>query len=240
MSAKIPHHHYTTISSPAAGGCFCTFPYPGAGGSVNYALQAFASFNDDDDVNSPVSVTSFPEQLLVSECGGLQAVPQMSSEIEIGSCDYQPPPLAGDDCSRLVPNLWPPAKYPTPAAADQNWPKETAAAEVTKVGRYSVEERKDRILRYLKKRNQRNFNKTIKYACRKTLADKRVRIRGRFAKNVSEEEEDEEMQQMMVGTKHVAEAFHYHQQSSSFMTTYDDEDEWLQAAMDNLVQLPYL
>ena len=31
-----------------------------------------------------------------------------------------------------------------------------------KVGRYSVEERKDRILRYLKKRNQRNFNKTIK------------------------------------------------------------------------------
>lgn len=30
------------------------------------------------------------------------------------------------------------------------------------VGRYTVEERKDRILRYLKKRNQRNFNKTIK------------------------------------------------------------------------------
>lgn len=84
----------------------------------------------------------------------------------------------------------------------------------TKVGRYSVEERKDRILRYLKKRNQRNFNKTIKvslplplslcfpnessspllhlfltdwlvtqYACRKTLADRRVRVRGRFARN---------------------------------------------------------
>lgn len=32
----------------------------------------------------------------------------------------------------------------------------------TKVGRYSVEERKDRIMRYLKKKNQRNFNKTIK------------------------------------------------------------------------------
>lgn len=31
-----------------------------------------------------------------------------------------------------------------------------------KIGRYSVEERKDRILRYLKKKNQRNFNKTIK------------------------------------------------------------------------------
>lgn len=35
-------------------------------------------------------------------------------------------------------------------------------ANVIKVGRYSVEERKDRILRYLKKKNQRNFNKTIK------------------------------------------------------------------------------
>lgn len=31
-----------------------------------------------------------------------------------------------------------------------------------KVGRYSEEERKERIGRYLKKRNQRNFNKTIK------------------------------------------------------------------------------
>ncbi|XP_031503021.1 uncharacterized protein LOC116266078 [Nymphaea colorata] len=52
-----------------------------------------------------------------------------------------------------------------------------------KIGRYSVEERKQRIHRYMKKRNQRNFNKKIKYACRKTLADSRPRVRGRFAKN---------------------------------------------------------
>ncbi|XP_027080805.1 zinc finger protein CONSTANS-LIKE 1 [Coffea eugenioides] len=52
-----------------------------------------------------------------------------------------------------------------------------------KVGRYSAEERKERIHRYRAKRNQRNFNKTIKYACRKTLADNRPRIRGRFARN---------------------------------------------------------
>ncbi|KAG9439472.1 hypothetical protein H6P81_019637 [Aristolochia fimbriata] len=56
----------------------------------------------------------------------------------------------------------------------------------TKVARYSVEERKGRILRYLQKRNQRNFNKTIKYACRKTLADRRRRVRGRFASNNNE------------------------------------------------------
>ncbi|KAM7491425.1 hypothetical protein LguiA_034346 [Lonicera macranthoides] len=53
----------------------------------------------------------------------------------------------------------------------------------SKVGRYSAEERKERIHRYRAKRNHRNFNKTIKYACRKTLADNRPRIRGRFARN---------------------------------------------------------
>ncbi|KAK7399186.1 hypothetical protein VNO78_10364 [Psophocarpus tetragonolobus] len=52
-----------------------------------------------------------------------------------------------------------------------------------KVGRYSAEERKERISKYRAKRTQRNFNKTIKYACRKTLADNRPRIRGRFVRN---------------------------------------------------------
>ncbi|XP_039007902.1 zinc finger protein CONSTANS-LIKE 2-like [Hibiscus syriacus] len=52
-----------------------------------------------------------------------------------------------------------------------------------KVGRYSPEERQERISKYRAKRNRRNFNKTIKYACRKTLADNRPRIRGRFARN---------------------------------------------------------
>ncbi|KAF5460642.1 hypothetical protein F2P56_020498 [Juglans regia] len=53
----------------------------------------------------------------------------------------------------------------------------------SKVGRYSAEERKERISKYKAKRTQRNFSKTIKYACRKTLADNRPRIRGRFARN---------------------------------------------------------
>ncbi|XWS53197.1 hypothetical protein CRYUN_Cryun11dG0137300 [Craigia yunnanensis] len=72
---------------------------------------------------------------------------------------------------------------------------------------YSPEEKKERIERYRSKRNLRNFNKKIKYACRKTLADSRPRIRGRFARNEEieknpqvewshiggeEEEEDEE------------------------------------------------
>ncbi|KAL5679168.1 hypothetical protein ACJX0J_005553, partial [Zea mays] len=52
-----------------------------------------------------------------------------------------------------------------------------------KVVRLSPEEKKEKIHRYRKKRNERNFNKKIKYACRKTLADSRPRVRGRFAKN---------------------------------------------------------
>ncbi|XP_019429518.1 PREDICTED: uncharacterized protein LOC109337094 isoform X2 [Lupinus angustifolius] len=71
-----------------------------------------------------------------------------------------------------------------------------------KVGKLSVEQRKEKIHRYMKKRNERNFSKKIKYACRKTLADSRPRVRGRFAKNddfgethrqaSSNHEEDEE------------------------------------------------
>ncbi|XP_023639758.1 two-component response regulator-like PRR1 [Capsella rubella] len=54
---------------------------------------------------------------------------------------------------------------------------------LSKVGKLSPEQRKEKIRRYMKKRNERNFNKKIKYACRKTLADSRPRVRGRFAKN---------------------------------------------------------
>ncbi|CAL5187519.1 unnamed protein product [Lathyrus oleraceus] len=59
----------------------------------------------------------------------------------------------------------------------------TEEANLLKVGRYSVEERKQKISKYRAKRKQRKFNKIIKYECRKTLADNRTRIRGRFARN---------------------------------------------------------
>ncbi|XP_074560558.1 uncharacterized protein LOC141816708 [Curcuma longa] len=76
-----------------------------------------------------------------------------------------------------------------------------------KVGRLSIKERKEKIHRYQKKRNQRNFSKKIKYACRKTLADSRPRVRGRFAKNdefgdvtkpSSNDHEFEDEEEMMV------------------------------------------
>lgn len=49
--------------------------------------------------------------------------------------------------------------------------------------RYSAEERRERIDKYRSKRNQRNFQKKITYTCRKTLADSRPRVKGRFARN---------------------------------------------------------
>ncbi|GFR44104.1 hypothetical protein Agub_g5266, partial [Astrephomene gubernaculifera] len=60
----------------------------------------------------------------------------------------------------------------------------TAAATGQKlIGRLTPEERLQRILRYRTKRNQRNYNREIKYQCRKTLADSRPRVGGRFARN---------------------------------------------------------
>uniref|UniRef100_A0A1J3JWX3 Zinc finger protein CONSTANS-LIKE 5 n=1 Tax=Noccaea caerulescens TaxID=107243 RepID=A0A1J3JWX3_NOCCA len=67
--------------------------------------------------------------------------------------------------------------------SSENWSAPFSDEHNFKVGRYNAEERKEKISKYRAKRNQRNFSKTIKYACRKTLADSRPRIRGRFARN---------------------------------------------------------
>ncbi|XP_006346234.1 zinc finger protein CONSTANS-LIKE 2 [Solanum tuberosum] len=131
-----------------------------------------------------------------------------------------------------------------PLATSNNWGaqretspkiKETPAM---KIGRYSEEERKDRILRYLKKRNQRNFNKTIKYACRKTLADKRVRVRGRFAKN-NEACDDHEL--LIKGN------VNYHQDKDvcydhnpQIQMKHGDQENWLEEAITNFMYIPYI
>ena len=59
----------------------------------------------------------------------------------------------------------------------------TPEGHVYRVGRLSAIERAQKILKYRQKRHERNFTKRIKYQCRKTLADSRPRVRGRFARN---------------------------------------------------------
>ncbi|KAJ6740535.1 ACTIVATOR OF SPOMIN::LUC2 [Salix purpurea] len=135
--------------------------------------------------------------------GGIARIESFSGGFQISDvCEY------GEDCYGFLPNFTP-AICP---AAEENWARTFFRLEcnpltakestnMVKVGRYTVEEREDIISRYLKKRNQRNFNKTIKmiaatilqYACRKTLADRRVRVRGRFARNNEIVEEENEV-----------------------------------------------
>nr|XP_027126250.1 uncharacterized protein LOC113742579 [Coffea arabica] len=63
--------------------------------------------------------------------------------------------------------------------ADSSLANEYSIIEsMSKACRYSPEEKKERIERYRSKRNLRNFNKKIKYECRKTLADSRPASEG--------------------------------------------------------------
>lgn len=58
----------------------------------------------------------------------------------------------------------------------------------------TFEERKQKLNRYRNKKAKRNFDRKIKYACRKALADSQPRIRGRFAK--TDESETSKKQEM--------------------------------------------
>ena len=51
-----------------------------------------------------------------------------------------------------------------------------------RVGIYTQRERAAIISRFQGKRQRRNWNKKIRYNCRKSLADSRVRVKGRFVK----------------------------------------------------------
>lgn len=48
------------------------------------------------------------------------------------------------------------------------------------IGTLTVEQRKEKIAKYLEKRKKRTWRKRIYYDCRKKVADKRLRVKGRF------------------------------------------------------------
>ena len=51
-----------------------------------------------------------------------------------------------------------------------------------KIGALTIEERRMKIEKYKKKKIKRSFNRKINYFCRKQVADKRLRLKGRFMK----------------------------------------------------------
>ena len=57
-----------------------------------------------------------------------------------------------------------------------------------RIGIYTPQERAAIIARYHAKRAHRNWNKKIRYNCRKNLADRRLRVKGRFVKRSTEED----------------------------------------------------
>jgi hypothetical protein len=54
----------------------------------------------------------------------------------------------------------------------------------------TAESREARLMRYREKRKNRRFEKTIRYASRKAYAEKRPRVKGRFAKRADDNEPD--------------------------------------------------
>ena len=57
-----------------------------------------------------------------------------------------------------------------------------------RIGIYTPEERAAVIERFKSKRGRRVWNKKIRYGCRKNLADRRLRVKGRFVKRSEQEE----------------------------------------------------
>jgi hypothetical protein len=55
-----------------------------------------------------------------------------------------------------------------------------------RIGIYTPAERAAIIARFHRKRSRRVWNKKIRYGCRKNLADRRMRVKGRFVKRSTE------------------------------------------------------
>ncbi|PWA47097.1 activator of spomin::LUC2 [Artemisia annua] len=204
-------------------------------------------------------ITSWKSSLIPERFGVSEMVvptsPAGFSSIPVGN-DYQK--VENDEyfCSKggYGANSW--SSYQT---TTNNWETENQKTSkeieepTLKIGRYSVEERKDKIMRYLKKRNQRNFNKTIKYECRKTLADKRIRVRGRFAKNNNDNHhhhhdhhdhqpcEDQVLPNFNIADNPFEEDIQQLYTNNFLMKQdYDEEEEWLQEAMASLLYSPQI
>ncbi|KAL8141408.1 hypothetical protein V2J09_007429 [Rumex salicifolius] len=102
-----------------------------------------------------------------------------------------------------------------------------------KVSKYSPEEKKERIERYRSKRRLRNFNKKIQkkkhqYECRKTLADSRARVKGRFVRNTTMgimEEKSGYVNHVL--NDEYSTTYHHHMMAAGDEDCDDEESSWI-------------
>ena len=96
-----------------------------------------------------------------------------------------PPQPRQPDCALTTSN-----KSPLTATQALQLPKHSMAdgPPLSKLlGAYSKENRRERIERFLAKRDRRVWTKKVKYDVRKNFADSRVRVKGRFVKKEAED-----------------------------------------------------
>ena len=62
-----------------------------------------------------------------------------------------------------------------------------------RIGIYTPAERAAVLARFYGKRTRRNWQKKIRYNCRKSLADSRLRVKGRFVKRAEEQEQQQQL-----------------------------------------------
>ncbi|XP_010552403.1 PREDICTED: uncharacterized protein LOC104822755 isoform X2 [Tarenaya hassleriana] len=234
FTSETPSQHLPSLNGLEAYGSLAFNPHDVVSSNTTSFDNLYGYFQADV---SPTPETFFPERLGIPDMA-----PEFNNNIgAFGSyvCDFNNTlychQINGEECYSLSPELKP---FSSPAPSlDQYWGaaggRQIPATEETntKIGRYSVEERKDRILRYLKKKNQRNFNKTIKYVCRKTLADRRVRIRGRFARN-------NEICEQLSPSKNNTEKEEEIYSGDDYIAQMEHDDSWLQEAMSDMIYFP--
>lgn len=147
---------------------------PGKPGLFDYPL--FMSEFPFAGMSEPQQFFFLPEQDFQMFLG------RKEEDVEIANpmLFYQPEMLYGIQEGLSTASEWQePTERPRPPPIRSPAPV-TPYLHTKKVGTLSVEERRVKIEKYLEKRSRRTYGKKVFYACRKRVADTRVRVKGRF------------------------------------------------------------
>ena len=117
----------------------------------------------------------FPPFALSQDLPGLSDIFDIEGTLDlIGSPKPQEPTSNPPDSPKDTPK-------PKPKRTARKSAKGRRRKKAKTVGTLTAIERRARIVRFLEKRERRRFSKQVKYQCRKRAADRRLRVRGRFA-----------------------------------------------------------